>query len=534
MFRKYLTAFLIFALAHYFVGCSGGYHETKVTRDEMKSVSEDSSTMEYIGSIILIDGQEIVLKAHSVNYVAESHQFQALALKPGLRQMGEPMSYYNDRPVSDYAPFSITSDSILYARSVSYGSQNSAGKTVLSVLGITLGLALLLLIIALASKSSCPFIYSYDGDHYVFDAEPLGGAICQGLERTDYSRLRSLHEVEGEYRLMMTNEVPETQHVDELKVVYFDHDSASEVVVDPLGKFHLLQPPQTPVNATDASGRDILPFVTHDDGVAWLSQMPKDSSEHLSARDSLTFTFANPTHARHARLVVNMGTAMWGSKMIKEMLMLRGDSVKNWYQSVNAHGSEYRKLWDFNSREEAYFLKVQVRDGNQWVPRAIIPASGPFITDQRTISLDLSGTTGDSVQIRIAPPRGFWQIDYFGMSFGPESLLPAPHELPLKVTATNSKANVEKQLSESDSNSYDMPNIGDRVELTCPAPPIKQGLKRSIFAKTRGFYDLHLPEGQPENREMIDLLTTKPGAIADYSAKRYFEWISSQAMNKRK
>ena len=68
------------------------------------------------------------------------------------------------------------------------------------------GRGMLAIIVAL-TKESCPFVYSWDGKRYVFDAEPYGGAIARVLERDDYPELEHLKPHHGEYRLLITNEV---------------------------------------------------------------------------------------------------------------------------------------------------------------------------------------------------------------------------------------------------------------------------------------------------------------------------------------
>jgi hypothetical protein len=87
---------------------------------------------------------------------------------------------------------------------------------VVGTLGIIVG-------IVAATKNSCPFVYSWDGSQFVFDAEPYGGAITHGLEKDDYSQLEHLREQDGLYRLRMTNEVDETQFTNLTELWVVDH-----------------------------------------------------------------------------------------------------------------------------------------------------------------------------------------------------------------------------------------------------------------------------------------------------------------------
>jgi hypothetical protein len=93
---------------------------------------------------------------------------------------------------------------------------NTAGTVGLVVL--TVGVVVLIVAAATYDPEptsyggeSCPFVYSWNGSEYAFDAEPFGGAITRGLERDDYSVLPSLRSDGGRFRLLMINQMAETR-----------------------------------------------------------------------------------------------------------------------------------------------------------------------------------------------------------------------------------------------------------------------------------------------------------------------------------
>src|SRR5215475_5841264 len=138
----------------------------------------------------------------------------------------------------------------------------SKARTIGLIAGVTAGVLIASTAIALATKQSCPFIYSWDGSEYVFDAEPYGGAVTRGLERDDYSELEHLRAENGLYRLMVTNEVPETQYSNLMELQVVDHPAATRVASDEWGGFHVLASPHRPTSARDNQGRDLLPWLT--------------------------------------------------------------------------------------------------------------------------------------------------------------------------------------------------------------------------------------------------------------------------------
>ena len=421
-------------------------------------------------------------------------------------------------------PVDLNLDDILYVR-VKKTDVALSLAAVVGVIAIGVGAAFL---IALALKESCPFIYSYDGKRYNFDAEPLGGAICPGLKKTDFSRLEHLQPVNGKYTLLIRNEVDETQYLDEMKLLVVDHPRNSEVMPDLRGNMYTVENTITPLSVVDENGKDLVNFVKARDEVAWQTHLPRDDSfRGRSSRHQLDISFPKPPDAKTAKLLVNAGTALWGSNMIREMLQLRGDKVDEWYEGVNRGGPELIELLQFMEREEMYLLKLFVKAGNTWVQRGFISGGGPLITEDRVIPIDLSNVAGDKLEIRLNPPIGFWSIDYLGIEYD-DNPAPPMTEVPLTKAEDQQGKNITVILEAIDDSYLRLPKVGDWAKVHFNAPPLGNGSERTIFLKTTGYYEIHIAKDQPEKTQLIHQLLSTPGLILEYAMEEYLKWRMEQ------
>jgi hypothetical protein len=186
---------------------------------------------------------------------------------------------------------------------------------------------------------SCPFIFSFDGRGYVFDAEPYGGAICRGLKRTDWCELEHLAPVDNRYRLLVSNELDEIEKIDELKLLVVDHAAGVKVAVEPDGKIRTFARPVPPGSAVDEQGRDLSALLAADDGQRWKpAYEDKTINGSADLKGEAVLEFPKPREAKTAKLLVHAGTTLWGSQAAEGFLKLFGRGISAWYDEVNRFG----------------------------------------------------------------------------------------------------------------------------------------------------------------------------------------------------
>jgi hypothetical protein len=391
----------------------------------------------------------------------------------------------------------------------------SALKTTgLALLVVLVVLGVAAIIVAATTKITlgmCPFIYSFDGRQYVFDGEPYGGAITRSLARTDWSELKHLKEVGGRYRLLLTNEVDETQHTDSLALLLVDHRPDERAVVGYDGQTHLFRQVQTPVSARDETGRDLLPFVRAVDGVSWTPELIS-VAEHLplaDVRNHLTLEFRRPPGAQRAWLLANVATGLWGGFQLRTLLGMRGTPAQEWIRAVDARPELQRQLQAWDEREELFHLGVEVQVGERWERRGVLLGGGPLVSETRAVALDLTGVEGETVRLRVHPPISFWRFEAFQLAWEERTL--TPRVLLPQLARDEGGQDVGPLLALDDGATLDQPLVGAVTQLEFEAPSVEAGTARTVFARTRGWYEVHLHNLGPPESANLARLTEEPG-----------------------
>jgi hypothetical protein len=433
------------------------------------------------------------------------------------------ISYKNEEMIAieekDIALFSLSE--INRAEVESFDILGTVGCVFLTIVGITL----VVVIIASATyepppptSNSCPLIYSFDREKFVLDAEPFGGSICDALKRTDYCRLDYPKLFDKKYVFEVVNKRDETQFIDEFNLCVIDHQPQYTVIPDSKGRFHLIDKPIKPEQVFINGRLDTSGILINDDQHFWssdLSRKVKAASSDL--KDEIILVFPKPKDATGCRLIINGCNTEWGSRIISKIIELAGADRD---QFTNPSLIEQIKWISVEQREELFHLKVQVLNGNDFSARGIISGGGPSVVESQVVPMDIKGISGDYLKVKLNPPAGFWKLNWIAIDYGDSQAKDIKEVKAIYAKDTNGK-DISESIQGKDKKYYTMSRIDDEAVLMFNAPPLKQDLKRSLFAKMTGYYELHIKGTKSVKTDILDRMVNEPGFIVKYLLMEY-------------
>lgn len=358
--------------------------------------------------------------------------------------------------------------------------------------------------------NSCPFIYSYDGHGYRLDSETFAGAITRGVQRTDMDNLDHMRPVDGRYRLLLTNERPETQYTDAVILWAVDHKPDAVVHPDATGRLHALQDLAAPSVAVGVRGADARDEILEADDLWWTGdpiegvtlERPEDF------RDGLELRFPLPG-AKTAGLVVDARNTELAPHALKTILELQGDGLVDWYRQVDQDPALQARIRNWVVREGTLHVSVWIDGG--WRRQALLLDVGPNLPKTQVAVLDLTDVEGEEVRIRIDAARGLWAIGRVALGEVDETS-PERRRLAVGQAVGPRSEDLRRTLAEVD-DAYLTTLPGDTVRMTFEAgDPPSGGMRRTVLAETTGFYHLHTGHagGGAGRPDLVDRILDEP------------------------
>jgi len=259
--------------------------------------------------------------------------------------------------------------------------------------------------------SSCPYLYTWNGERFEFITDFMGGGEMGYLEEpgryntpdpVEYVRIRGdqLKERNGRFELRVTNELEEAVFADRFQLIAVDHPQAVEVypnegMTDPPRPFKLFvtRGARPPLTAIDDHGNDVLSRIRSMDR-QYPDDFPRDAVRGYATEHTLTMNLVNAEtgFARTAGPSKNRHASHKHPASERIVLLLTGWTDYAW-SSDNVAAAQAGKKMTLPA------LQVKDAEGN-W--RTIIEDIGIPVGRPQTVTVDLTNKfLSSSREVRI-------------------------------------------------------------------------------------------------------------------------------------
>lgn len=373
----------------------------------------------------------------------------------------------------------------------------------------------MVIVLIMAFKESCPFVYAWNGEDYALAGETYSGAIFPHLERHDYLPLPELRSDQGVYRIKLTNEVKEEQHTNLAELIVVDHPPGTSVLMDKYGRFLSFSDPRLPESARGSDGADLAPLLCAKDELRYLGG---DSNSSDSAADMVFLSFKRPPAAESAKLLIRGKSSLWLDYTLAKWLDLFGDKYNSWYRQQSGKPGLANPNW---AVEQGIQLSVFLQKNGSWEFVDYFNVTGPMADRDMVMSIDLGAVDQDEVKLMLSSGFMFWEIDYAALDFSQPCDL-VSQALTLSEATDQRGKDVNRLLAQDDKRYQTLAKIGDEVKLSFLEPPADARAKRTVFLHGKGHYKiLRDPSGPPELSYLEQF--RNPGRLGQFSREKYLE-----------
>ena len=385
-------------------------------------------------------------------------------------------------------------------------------------LGVVVGLVALL-------KSSCPFIYCWDGTKFSFTGEIFSGAVFPAIERHDYLRLTNIKPDGDRLEFMIVNEVKEIQHINLLELIVIHHNKGVKAMIDKYGKIHASDKMDAPLSAVDHSGKDILDKIIQDSDM--LTYNGAGELPDTSLVQQLVLRFNKPAKDSIASLFIRAKNNSWLDYSYMKFHDQLGKYYDRWFIKQQKAKAEDLQQWSFDQKIP---LIVYLDRNGTLEYQDHFNVCGPMAFKEDVLSIDLSGIEEDEFTLVLESGFKFWEIDYVGVSFDDDievemSCIQATQAI------TNENTDVNSLVQIDDEHYYLQPEIGDGAIVSFPAPVPQKDKECTLILHSKGYYDILMdpPDFRPRFRDLKKL--KKPLAFTRFSRDYFLDIYQHQLIS---
>lgn len=392
-------------------------------------------------------------------------------------------------------------------------SETNNGRTIANIFYGTLGTIFAINLIALALKSSCPFVYGHDGNQLVFMGELYPGNIIRDAQRTDYLLLPGIQPEQGKYSLIISNELREIQHTDLAELMVIDHPLSSQVLLDTRGKPVLFRD-ITKAQSAFVDGRRAHVFpVTEKDGHSFTFDTPDIQNNGMR---EVVLRFRKPLHASSANIMLSARNSIWLDFVFGKFNEKFGAAYPAFQKQQQKKNTGETLGW-MQAQNLPLTLKLKV--GDEWQTVETFYTAGPMAFRELAATVDLTKIPGSEIELKLETGFKFWEVDFAGIDFGETEDVELEYVAVQQATTENGEE-VGALLTAADQRYVTQDQVGDHMVVSFMEPLPVTGTERTIFLKNRGYYNyIRDYQGIPDIAELKKFRI--PGYFTRFSENEY-------------
>jgi hypothetical protein len=342
-------------------------------------------------------------------------------------------------------------------------------------------------VLYVAIFGSCPTIYSVNAATSTMEAEVCSYSITRQLSSRDLDRLAFGAVVDGNYRILVTNEALETHYIDQLSLVTADHKPGCRALPADDGRVVLFGKTTPITRAVDAAGRDVLPLVTSRDS-QWYRSDPgllRQLADSM-VRDWVELTVPVPAGANRMCLALRGRNSLLNTVLLYDvMLKGQGPAALDWLAMGR---KDLLKAWSLSRWYRRHFgIRILEKDKSGFREVARVKDTGPIVWHDVAVELPVTGK--DTCRLRLDFLPDNWIIDQVEVSFEQPGPALVRDWTPTSIDSGDGmNLPEEAALLARYDGSYLVTGPGDSRSLVFRTGEPPAGLERDWLVRSGGYY----------------------------------------------
>ena len=263
--------------------------------------------------------------------------------------------------------------------------------------------------------TSCPYIYSWDGNNYKLEGEAFGTALGKALETETSIVLRDIEPSNNRLKIKLTNERPETHFFNNIQLVAVETDKDETVYADNRNFLCAVKNHKKILKAFDQNKTEITDLFIDDDDHYWKSDL-SSATPGLNFEDQVIVELKDIEQVDSLSIIVSaIGSEIY-SVVFSYLQKLLGDEFANFTRAAETDPEIIDILKKTLTRSS---LKIDIWDGTNWKYADLIYPEANQVEFKKLVRLPVIKNNNEVMKIRLRCLSDVWEIDALSFDDSP-------------------------------------------------------------------------------------------------------------------